>query len=855
MLKHQKAAKLHIETLEDRMVPASLVNPKTMTFQDVDGDIAAVVFSRPVLNIFNVDQVFQFDVGSVNGSNAQRQRLRKIDLDVLTPFDLINGSDMTVRVITRGLHGNGEVHVGEVLSLNNSFGKLDFQGDVSQFNMFNYVGDQKIADGITVNSTGRFDPQGNSLQSLLFGYVSKFLVRGDLAGSVMGGSFGSVDIRGSVKGSFASGDIDSVTIGGEIDGRAYANPVISTNGIGSFTAGAVGTFSLGGSVLGGAFGGQLSLNGSGKGNLATVTIGGSIRGGSVPYSGTVNIRGAYQSVTVKGSVIGGSGDFSAFFSPGDAQSVFLGGSIIGGTGFESGLLSNWSFDPPFTNVIDKVQIKGSIIGGSGYGSGLVRIVNPIKQFILGGAIQGGIGDLSANVTLESQVRSFQCQGVNGAAGYSSGRLFLQNSNPSTFVIQDVVLNGSVKAGTGPFSGNVYLQGSTNLHINGSVVGSIGYQTGYVQMTSQPSSAASSFSILGSVIGAAGDSSGSVALDSVMDRVSILGNLVGAQGNTSGSMTLTSHTNTLSVGGSLLGGNGYGSGAIVSGNGADAIRIGKNVTGAAGYASGSLNFNQSNIRQLTVDGTVLGGKGDRSGVIHAQSIDDIRIGGSVLGGDGALAGGINADTRLGSVRINGSLAGNFGYVFVGRYLGEGYLDSIWIGGDVRSSGIVSSGAIGTVTVLGSILGTDAAPSYVTANGITPSSGANSDPYLLKSLTVVGNVAGTYLYLGNYSFNQVEVARVGRIAVGGNWSNNLLTVGYTAGPDGQWGTADDERISPDAPSSIDSLFIAGSILGIRTSLVQAGFIIQLKLKQSIINLTPGEFNDDLVLSQLLRVREKA
>ncbi len=72
--------RLGIEPLEAREVPATFVNATTLTYQDVDGDDVTVKFSKGILNAGNVNSIFTFNTGSVNGSNATRQMLRWIDL-------------------------------------------------------------------------------------------------------------------------------------------------------------------------------------------------------------------------------------------------------------------------------------------------------------------------------------------------------------------------------------------------------------------------------------------------------------------------------------------------------------------------------------------------------------------------------------------------------------------------------------------------------------------------------------------------------------------------------------------------------------------------------------------------------
>src|SRR5262245_47606157 len=78
--------RLAVECLELRDVPATLVSPTTVTYQDVDGDNVVVRLSKPLLTAVNVDNVFTFAGGTpVNGDNTTKQQLQLIDLANLGP--------------------------------------------------------------------------------------------------------------------------------------------------------------------------------------------------------------------------------------------------------------------------------------------------------------------------------------------------------------------------------------------------------------------------------------------------------------------------------------------------------------------------------------------------------------------------------------------------------------------------------------------------------------------------------------------------------------------------------------------------------------------------------------------------
>src|SRR5262249_44911195 len=78
----RRRTRLHLEGLEVRYAPATLVSPTRLSYQDKDGDNVTVTFSKAILTADNVNAVFTFDsgAGAVNSSNATREQLQKIDM-------------------------------------------------------------------------------------------------------------------------------------------------------------------------------------------------------------------------------------------------------------------------------------------------------------------------------------------------------------------------------------------------------------------------------------------------------------------------------------------------------------------------------------------------------------------------------------------------------------------------------------------------------------------------------------------------------------------------------------------------------------------------------------------------------
>src|SRR5262245_24183438 len=105
---------LRLAPLESRDAPATLVGLNKVTYQDADGDAVTVTFSKPILTAANVNTVFGFDTGTVNGSNAAPQQLRQIALTGIgVPATGASLAVMAVRSAVNG--GDGFAAVGQIL--------------------------------------------------------------------------------------------------------------------------------------------------------------------------------------------------------------------------------------------------------------------------------------------------------------------------------------------------------------------------------------------------------------------------------------------------------------------------------------------------------------------------------------------------------------------------------------------------------------------------------------------------------------------------------------------------------------------------------------------------------------------
>src|SRR5262245_22651166 len=150
-----RRARLQVESLEDRAVAATLVSPTTATYQDVDGDQVRVSFSKPILRADNVNSVFGFFPGSVDGSTTVPQQLRWIDLTHLGAAAARIAITVTAVRPPAGT-GDGLAAIGHIDATGIDLGAVTIDGDLGRI----VAGDATTGTvglrGLTVQSMGRF---------------------------------------------------------------------------------------------------------------------------------------------------------------------------------------------------------------------------------------------------------------------------------------------------------------------------------------------------------------------------------------------------------------------------------------------------------------------------------------------------------------------------------------------------------------------------------------------------------------------------------------------------------------------------------------------------------------------------
>jgi hypothetical protein len=640
-------AKLSLEQLERRDAPATLINASTISYQDVDGDLVRIVFSRPILNANNVNDVFLFNTGVVDGSNATRQQLKSIKLTSLGPA--ASGLNITTNV-ARGLAGDGFVAIGQIQSEGVSLGKITIRGDLGRIT----AGDlNELTPGINILNVHSFGIYGTTtgapnLESFVTGNVGKLNVVTDIK-----------DVRFQTQSGSFTDKIGSVYVGGSlIGGNENFSGYISSSG-------GIGLISIQGDLIGDLGFDSASIRSRSIGN---VQIGGSVFGGNGTGSASILTNGTIGPVTIRGNIYGGSGSSSGSIYGVGIGPVTIGGSIQGSIGDSSATITS-------IGDLGIVSVRGNTIAGLGllsagiFGHGNLAGVNIIGS--AGAPISGGnIGKIniqgdfkSPQLSLGASIRSYGKIGsINiGGSAYEDIRV---DGGLASLVIRGN-LNGVGIVEVGGAIGKVNIGGSLGNEISaGGNIATVVLGGDLLEFATISSAASiSTMSVRGSVIG-------SVISPSIL-TTKLSGNLMG-------NIFATDKIGTVVIDGSVIGGNRSGLGLIDAGE-IGKITINGDLKGGSESSTGSIK-SRGSIATITVRGSVIGDSFD-SGIIFAETdIGKVVIGGDLVGGL-TFSGSISAFGNVANINIRGSV----------------------VGGGSSSGSILVSGAIGNISAKGDILG--------------------------------------------------------------------------------------------------------------------------------------------------------
>ncbi|HET6410364.1 MAG TPA: hypothetical protein VFG14_20910, partial [Chthoniobacteraceae bacterium] len=145
---------------------------------------------------------------------------------------------------------------------------------------------------------------------------------------------------------------------------------------------------------------------------------------------------------------------------GDLKSLSVGGSLIGGTSANSGEIFT-------TGDVGKVTIKKNILGGMNLNSGLIQSSGQIIATKIGGSIVGGVGNSSGELLMDSDAKMIQIKGdLIGNEG-----LFAASIDSTNGSIGKIKIGGSIVSGLNTDSGSIRVLGTLgSLAIKGNVIG-------------------------------------------------------------------------------------------------------------------------------------------------------------------------------------------------------------------------------------------------------------------------------------------------------------------------------------------------------------------------------------------------
>ncbi len=636
------------------------------------------------------------------------------------------------------------------------------------------------------------------------------------SGSISAFSIGSVKIGGDLRGGSAaeSGMIEAlttmggVTIGGSILGGTGGD----SGEVISF--GNMGAVKVGGDVIGGsgtaAFSGVIDSHGT----IASVTIGGSLIGGTgpdsgeivafgssigpvkighdviggkganaAPFSGVIDSHGSLKSVTIGGSMIGGSNNFSgAIVADGDGGSIQIAGNVTGGAGTSSATIQ-------IDGKVASLTIGGSLVGGTGMRSAELMIGGDLGSVKIGGDVRGGDGGSnSAEIRSGGVLKSLTIGGsVIGGSGLKGAETYAELG------IGSVKIGGDLRGGSAEDAGEIFSRGPIgSVTIGGTVMGGNASFTGNIHSTVSIGSVV----IGGDLIGGNNPTAASVFLSGAIDApliksVTITGSVIAGAATSTGAL--------------------FESGAIVAASGIGSVNVGGSLIGKATnfvtiLASGQ---DQSGSAITAIGSVTVGGRVEMAQILGGYEIGatvnatnpDARIGSVKVGGDwitsrlaaGTMTGtdqaaGTDDDTlspaggtpnlhsEIASIAVGGQVRGTFGGTDSYRFMAE-KIGLVKVGGatiPIVATDLQPLGITGDFHIVGSAsVATPAAPTFAPAHFVNEQTATYTDAdgdlvtvkFSKKILTdgAAGNVS-TILVQTNGFLRTIDLTGLGADAEG-------------------------------------------------------------------------------------------
>lgn len=763
----------YIEPLEDRIAPALILNPYTVTYQNYEtnsngtqlaqGDTVVVKISKPLFTSpkaaaaileFTANPSSTTIISESFSGNSTAEFLGEINLQGVAAA---NGMNISVSVIPQAGIGNNSVSVGDINGGNFSnfeavgeidFGSIYIQGSLGSITAGTSLSSVPAIHSLTVQSmTG---------SSTVVGIINKLSVSGNFTGTL--------DLVG-----YEFGSIGQLTIGGSLTGDSAGD---GQTGIIEFTGG-IGTAIIG-NIIGTSGASTGELVGT-AGGIQTLHVTGQITGGSGEDSGAIFVSsGSIGQLLVDGGITGGSGQFSGLVDAGFViGKAAIAGSITGGSaGTAASASSTGSAVAGYSGVIESPVIRSLSIGGSLIG-GTPSTSSPTTQ----------TADTSGAILVNSAGSINIAGSITASGAPNSAIITAVSSDTLATSYGNIIVGGDVTGGAGSNSGNILSAGSflgsiKSIHIAGSVTGGSGSETGEIYATSGLGAAF----LGGSLTGGSAQSAGEIYSGSATHSLHIGGSLTGGSGANSGYIGVNGMLGTLYVGGNIVGGSADSTGEIIS---SGALATGTILGNLEGNASGPPFSSTATV----VD----------AGYIQASHIGTLNITGDVTAGTNsagliANSGAIRSSTDIGSISIGGTVTGAAGNpVIISAQQGPGF-----------STHLKSDLAIGSITVKGATTYLDILAGY--GDNLTADSGT----------AALGNPVDGSAQIGTVTF--LSTLGATNIVAGADPDSN-----------GQFGTTGNTAILPrlgagNVLSSIAKIVVTDAATGDSTQGDSFGFVAE-------------------------------
>jgi len=452
----------------------TLLNSKTIVYNEIDGDIVTVKFSKDLFTGENagdfLNRVFSFDPDS--------GIIQSITFNSLTNPDAADGIGMTFSV-KKGAFGDGLADVQYIYS-DLSLGAIKGIGNLDAIVIKNIHAADLALKSLEVRSMV-WDSIGDTISDIT-GNVGAVTIKGDftdlrfaISGNVQTlstGDIGGTEYEGS---GFYLGSAKTITVGNlngsDLNGSAH----IRVEGdVGTITTGAI----LGNS---GGNSGRVEIDGT----VTTAKLG-AIQGGSGDNAGTFWV-GKAGSITAA-SITGGSGSGTAgtiHVADGDAETSITIAGNVDGTNSHHHLISS-------SGNIKALTIGGSVTSASldARNFGDIKIIGPL--FINSGIYANTIKSLSASAIDHAIILTSGYAGGYTSTGVSIGSITVTHNMAHAYInagfdgtdvkVTSVTVNGDwiaslldvgVTSGGDGIYNNDFIQGTSQvgaLTIKGSIVG-------------------------------------------------------------------------------------------------------------------------------------------------------------------------------------------------------------------------------------------------------------------------------------------------------------------------------------------------------------------------------------------------